>query len=106
MATDSPPAIWWARRDLRLADNPALQAAVEQGRGVLPLFVLDPVLLRSAGQGRRAWLHAALHALDSDIKDAGGPGLSIVRGTPTTAVPRVVEACGAKIGRASCRERV
>ena len=56
--------MWWVRRDLRLADNPALRAAIDEGEAVLPLFVLDPVLL---GHGsRRAWLFAALHALDTD----------------------------------------
>jgi deoxyribodipyrimidine photo-lyase len=96
MAADSNSAIWWARRDLRLADNPALLAAIEDGEGVLPLFVLDPTLLRSAGRARKAWLLAALHALDSDLKDAGGPGLSIVRGKPAEAVRHVAKACGAR----------
>src|SRR3712207_7837132 len=70
MRASSTPTLWWTRRDLRLADNPALQAAVEQGSEVLPLFVLDPVLLRSAGRGRRAWLMAALQALDADLRVA------------------------------------
>ena len=34
-------AIHWFRRDLRLADNPALAAAAENGT-VVPVFVLDP----------------------------------------------------------------
>jgi deoxyribodipyrimidine photo-lyase len=97
MALPPNPVIWWARRDLRLADNPALQAAIEADGGVLPLFVVDPTLLRSAGRGRRAWLFAALHALDGDIKDAGGPGLSVVRGRPADAVPRVAQTCGARV---------
>ena len=95
MASDSSPALWWARRDLRLADNPALRAAIDEGTGVLPLFVLDPTLLRSAGHARKAWLLAALHALDSDLRQAGGPGLSVIRGRPATAIPRVAKECGA-----------
>src|ERR671917_2532208 len=95
MAADSSPALWWVRRDLRLGDNPALQAAIQQGQGVLPLFVLDPVLLRSAGPARKAWLLAALHALDCDLRQHGGPGLSVVRGTPANVVPRVAKAAGA-----------
>ena len=62
---------------------------------MLPLFVLDPVLLRSAGQARKAWLLAALHALDFDLRQAGGPGLSVVRGKPVNVVPRVARASGA-----------
>ena len=33
--------IYWVRRDLRLADNPALMAAVAEG-AVVPVFILDP----------------------------------------------------------------
>ncbi len=33
--------ILWLRRDLRLADQPALAAAVESGAPVLPVYVLD-----------------------------------------------------------------
>ena len=95
MASSASPALWWVRRDLRLADNPALRAAIDEGEAVLPLFVLDPVLLGSAGEARRAWLFAALHALDTDLKDAGGPGLSVVRGRPADAVTRAARGCGA-----------
>ena len=31
---------------------------------MLPLLVLDPALLTSAGRARRAWLLAALYVLD------------------------------------------
>ena len=90
------PAVWWLRRDLRLGDNPAVRAAVDDGESVLPLFVLDPILLRSAGTARRAWLMAALHALDTELREAGGPGLSVVRGRPASAVARAAKACGAR----------
>ncbi len=40
-ATAGAPIIWWIRRDLRLADNPALMAAVERGTPILPLYILD-----------------------------------------------------------------
>src|SRR5215218_8660374 len=89
MASSSSPALWWVRRDLRLADNPALQAAIDEGEAVLPLFVLDPVLLGSAGEARRGWLFAAL-------QQAGGPGLSVVQGRPAEAVTRAARACGAR----------
>ena len=35
------PAIWWIRRDLRLADNPTLMRAIQRGRPVIPVYVLD-----------------------------------------------------------------
>src|SRR5919199_2512917 len=89
MRTHATAAVWWVRRDLRLADNPALLAAVDEGPAVLPVFVLDPVLLRSAGLGRRAWLMAALRALDADLRSGGGPGLSVLEGRPAGVLPRV-----------------
>ena len=92
MSAAGSPTIWWLRRDLRLSDNPALRRAIDDSESVLPLFVLDPALLAGAGTGRRAWLMAALHALDADLRDAGGPGLSVVRGKPASAVPQVAEA--------------
>ena len=71
----TPPdrvVIWWVRRDFRLADNPALGAAVVEGSAVLPLFVSDPALRRTAGHGRAAWLTAAVADLDRRIRAGGG----------------------------------
>ena len=36
------PLIVWFRRDLRLADQPMLAAAVASGRALVPVFLLDP----------------------------------------------------------------
>ncbi|GAB2567908.1 deoxyribodipyrimidine photo-lyase [Microlunatus antarcticus] len=83
------------RRDFRLADNPALGAAVDEGAAVLPLFVSDPVLRRSAGHGRAAWLTAAVADLDRVLWDAGGPGLTVLEGRPEEVVPRLAAAVDA-----------
>ncbi len=95
MGSSTDTAIWWVRRDFRLADNPALRAAMDDG-AVLPLFVHDPVLLRGAETARRAWLNASLHVLDADLRSGGGPGLSVVPGTPETVVGRVAHEVGAR----------
>ena len=88
--TNGPrPTIWWVRRDFRLHDNPALGAAVHDGSAVLPVFVLDQALLAKAGPVRTAWMHAALTVLDADLREWGGPGLSIVRGKPINVIPRL-----------------
>jgi deoxyribodipyrimidine photo-lyase len=96
MSADAAPTLWWVRRDLRLADNPALRRGVDDGDGVLPLFVLDPALLAGAGTARRAWLFAALHALDRELRDAGGPGLHVRSGRPLEVVPATAAAVGAR----------
>ena len=70
--------VMWFRRDLRLADNPALVEAVDEAdEVVVPLFVFDPRLWDPAGPTRRAYLLASLEALRERIG-----GLVIRRGDP------------------------
>lgn len=74
-------AIWWIRRDLRLADNPALNAAAACGR-VLPLFVHDPALA-GASHRRRARVEGSLRSLDQAtygvvVKRSGDPRAILV----------------------------
>jgi len=78
------------RRDLRLADNPALGAASTDGADVLPVFVLDPVLLRPSGGPRRAFLAGAL----ADLTDRCG--LLVVEGDPRRVVPELARDCAAE----------
>lgn len=69
------PAIWWIRRDLRLADNPALAQALAASSVVIPLFILDPALLHSRyhqhAEKRLAFLFASLRSLDADLHGLG-----------------------------------
>ncbi len=46
MPDNRSPVILWFRRDLRLSDHPALDAAVRSGRPVIPVFILDEVVER------------------------------------------------------------
>ena len=86
-------SVLWFRRDLRLRDNPALQEASRHGP-VVALFVLDPALLKPAGAPRIAYLYRALRALDADLRTHGGR-LTVRRGDPVNAVPKVVREAGA-----------
>ncbi|MFM2078391.1 MAG: hypothetical protein RJA49_2281 [Actinomycetota bacterium] len=79
----------WFRRDLRLADLPALHAAADAGR-VVPLFVLDPAFER-AGLPRRAFMTAALVSLDVSMDSA----LVYLRGDPARVVPALAAEVGA-----------
>ena len=66
------PVIVWFRRDLRLADNPALHAAVETGAPIIPVFVLDETPeVRSPGAAARCWLDKSLRALAKDLETRG-----------------------------------
>ena len=84
----------WFRRDLRLADNPALLEACEAPGGVLPLFVLDPALWEPAGAPRRWYLSRSLAALDASLRQRGA-GLSVVHGDPVREVVRAATEVGA-----------
>ena len=80
----------WFRRDLRLADLPALHAAAAESARVVPLFVVDPAFA-TAGAPRRAFMAASLQALD----DAIGGALVYRHGNPTQVVPSLVAEVGA-----------
>jgi deoxyribodipyrimidine photo-lyase len=93
----SPPImIHWFRRDLRLADNAALQFAADHARQVVPLFVFDPAILASPNTGapRVTFLLKALEALDRSLRERGGR-LLIRHGRPKDVLPGVVRAFGA-----------
>jgi deoxyribodipyrimidine photo-lyase len=89
-------AIWWVRRDLRLCDNEALQGALGEAAAVIPVFVLDPVLLKAADVSpkRLAFLFGGLHALDADLR-ARGSRLIVRRGDPAEEIARLAAETGA-----------
>ena len=62
------PQIVWFRRDLRLADQPALCAAAAAGP-VIPVYVLDDEGAgeRRMGGASRWWLHHSLASLDAAL---------------------------------------
>jgi deoxyribodipyrimidine photo-lyase len=85
------PSVLWFRRDLRLGDLPALGAAIEAGGPVVPLFVLDPALVATAGPVRLRCLLGALRALGESCD-----GRLVVRsGRPEEVVPAVAAEAGA-----------
>jgi deoxyribodipyrimidine photo-lyase len=90
-----PTHIWWIRRDLRLIDNPALQAALETCSQLLPVFIRDPRLLAPTAPTRRAFLFNGLRALDADLR-ARGSRLIVRSGEPLEALTRLTRDSGAQ----------
>ena len=92
MARDSDkPVLLWFRQDLRLADNPALHAAMASGQPVLPVYILDdetPGAWRTGGAARW-WLHHSLAALSRDL-DALGVPLVLRRGDSRQVIADLV----------------
>ncbi len=72
MAT--PLVIWWVKRDCRLADNPALTAALATGRPVLPLFCFEPSVIAGSDYSamHRYAQTAAVSALRESLRRIGG----------------------------------
>jgi deoxyribodipyrimidine photo-lyase len=67
------PVLLWFRNDLRLNDNPALQAALKSGRRVIPIFIWAPEEESpwQPGAASRWWLNRSLTALEKSLKDRG-----------------------------------
>ncbi|MCU1542476.1 MAG: photolyase [Microbacteriaceae bacterium] len=87
----SSPTVVWLRDDLRLADNPALHAAVQRGESVVVVYLLDEVSpgIRPLGAAVKWWLHYSLSALAADLAAIGG-SLVLRRGDAAAQIPRIV----------------
>jgi len=86
-----PVVLWWLRRDLRLDDNMALNAALTTGMKVLPVFILDPMLLKGErfSLPRLKFMLAGLAALRDELL-ALGSDLLVRRGDPLQVLPSLV----------------
>lgn len=91
------PVILWFRADLRLADHAALNAALERGGSVVPVFILDDDApgAWALGGASRWWLHHSLMALAADIAKRGN-ALVLRRGDTVACLMDVVAETGAK----------
>jgi deoxyribodipyrimidine photo-lyase len=88
----SEPVILWFRQDLRLADNPALMAALRQG-AVVPVYILDDIAPgdNAIGGAQRWWLHHTLKALDASLDGK----LVLRRGDSLSELDRLMAETGA-----------
>jgi deoxyribodipyrimidine photo-lyase len=91
----------WLRRDLRVADHPALHAALEVGR-VVPVFCFDERLLhgRHASGPRTAFLLQCLDDLDRSLRERGS-ALVVRRGDPSAELVRLARDTAAEHVHAS-----
>jgi len=86
----------WFRQDLRLADNPALLAAVRHGGPVIPVFIWSPAEEGrwQPGAASRWWLHRSLAQLDVSLRQRGSR-LTIRRGPTLEALHELLDHSGA-----------
>lgn len=96
MSDPTVPVLLWLRRDLRLADQPALVAAIEEG-AVIPVYILDDATPKhyAMGGASRWWLHHSLDSLDAALR-AKGSRLILRRGDSADELTKLAEETGAK----------
>ncbi len=81
----APISIVWFRSDLRLEDQPALQAAMARKGPIIPAFIWAPddESPWQSGAASRWWLHQSLVGLQHDLERLGSK--LIIRRGPTLA---------------------
>lgn len=91
------PVLVWFRLDLRLADHPALQAALERGGPVIPVFIHAPEEESpwAPGAASRWWLHHSLAALEGALRGIGSR-LAIRQGPSEAALRGLAKETGAR----------
>ncbi|BDI61302.1 cryptochrome/photolyase family protein [Qipengyuania nanhaisediminis] len=92
----SEPQIVWLRRDLRIADNPALYAAASQGP-VIAVYVLDDEAPgeHALGGASRWWLHQSLESLSKSF-GARNSRIVLRRGDAVEELTAVARSAGAE----------
>ncbi|MGQ7829241.1 cryptochrome/photolyase family protein [Altererythrobacter sp. Z27] len=92
----SSPQIVWLRRDLRMADNPALYYAAQAGP-VIAVYVLDDERPGSHryGGASRWWLHHSLESMARSLEARGGR-LILRRGDAVEELCKISRETGAE----------
>ena len=80
-------SIHWFRQDLRLSDNPALNASAKNGK-VIPIYILDTKnsAERPVGGAGRVWLHHSLKSLNESLNGS----LRCFKGDPLEILERLI----------------
>ena len=83
--------IAWLRNDLRVADNPALNSAMDGADRAIALYIHEDVTgVRPPGAAARWWLHQSLQALEADLAELGVE-LMVRQGDPAAIIAALVE---------------
>ena len=88
-----PVSIMWFRQDLRVKDNPALNAACDMGK-IVPIYIYDDTTSngREPGGASKWWLHHSLASLNKRLNGH----LQIFKGDPQKLIPKLMASFDAK----------
>jgi deoxyribodipyrimidine photo-lyase len=93
---NSAPLLLWLRRDLRLADNPALDAAARSGQPVIPVFIRPRPgrtkdVYGEIGAASAWWCGHSLAAMTASLKALGSDLILRSGGAPEVLVALIQE---------------
>ncbi|MEQ5807773.1 deoxyribodipyrimidine photo-lyase [Alteromonas sp. NFXS44] len=82
-----PVSIMWFRQDLRVKDNPALNAACDLGK-IIPVYIADTFVpeKRLPGSVTKWWLHQSLNSLNDRLNGH----LQVFSGDPAELIPELM----------------
>jgi len=83
-----PVSIVWFRQDLRVKDNPALNAACDKGK-IIPIYIYDTSAPADTvmGEASKWWLHHSLCTLNRRLNGH----LQVFQGDPKKLLPELIE---------------
>lgn len=89
--------ICWFHQDLRIGDNPALDAAIASGHAVIPVYILDDAAAGpwAMGGASRWWLHHSLTDLKRGLQRLGAD-LIIRQGNAEKIIAELMAETGAR----------
>ena len=81
-------AVHWFRQDLRIKDNPSLEAA-SKCDSFIPIYILDDTNSGEfkMGSASRWWLYHSLNKLNESL----GGRLRLFKGDPCEILPKLIE---------------
>lgn len=87
-----PVSVMWFRRDLRLVDNIALNAALRSGSAVLPVFIFDKDIIGELDKGdkRITFIYNQVEEINSLLNDLGSY-MEILHGRPLESFQSLAE---------------
>ena len=90
-AQNNKISVFWFRRDLRFDDNTGLNAALDAGDPVLPIFIFDDEILKElpADDARVTFIYESLLKMDLELKKWGS-SLKVCKGNPVEVWKQIV----------------